>query len=125
GGRRAVRIRSADHAPPRARHVVWRVPEPVVRFTEPVHGISATNVQVYDDNTATGPNPLDGTWTCRGAKQQHVSCLKGSVLEATFTPDEPGAIPGVVDWDPGLRLDVLDAHGNPMLGSSVSPDVAD
>lgn len=122
---RPVRILSSDHVRPSTRHISWRAHAPVVHFTEPVHGVSASNIQVYDGAIDTGPNPLSGSWTCRGAKNHPVSCLQGSVVRATFTPDDPGATPGVIEWDPGLHLDVLDAHGNPMFGSYLSPDVAD
>jgi hypothetical protein len=48
------------------------------------------------------------------------------VFRATFVPDDPHAAnPGVVDWEPEHRLGVLDAHGNPFDGESLSPDVID
>jgi hypothetical protein len=123
---RTVRILSPDHVPPTTTHITWRVRTPVFRFTEPVYGISSANVQVYDDDTSSGPNPMSGSWKCRDAKRHRVSCRTGSVLRATFYPDDSTTrVPGVVDWEPGLHLDVLDAHGNPFISGSVSPDVND
>jgi hypothetical protein len=95
----------------------------VFRVSEPVHGISATSVQAYD----TDDNLVSGTWKCRaghGGRSRLVSCRTGSVLRATFYPDDSGASLGSVDWEPGLHLDVLDAHGNPMF-PSVNPQTVD
>ena len=120
---RHVRLVSPDRTPPRA-HGQWGSSPTVFRFSEPVHGISTTNVHVYDTNF----DPLTGSWKCRQAKGPHsprVSCRTGSVLRATFYPDVAGTHLGLVDWEPDQHLDVLDAHGNPFASESVSPDVLD
>ena len=55
-----------------------------------------------------------------------MSCLKGSVLRATFYPDAAGTHLGLVDWEPGQHLDVLDAHGNPIYDyQTFNPQVID
>jgi hypothetical protein len=119
---RTVRIVSPDRIPPRAQGV-WTASPTVFRVSEPVHGISVTSVQAYD----TDDDPVSGTWKCRaghGGHSRPVSCRTGSVLRATFYPDDSGTSLGSVDWEPGLHLDVLDAHGNPMF-ASVNPQTVD
>jgi hypothetical protein len=120
---RRIRIRGLDHVPPQA-HVTWRRHAPDVHFSEPVHGIGSATVQVYDANPDS-LSLLPGTWHCFGAAGRRINCRSGSVTSATFTPDDAGVVPGVIDWEPGQHLDVLDAHGNPFAGLSLSPDVVD
>ena len=121
---RAVRILSPDRTPPRV-HGLWSVSPTVFRFSEPVHGISTTTVDAYDKNL----DPISGTWKCRDGRGGHshrVSCRTGSVLRATFFPDVAGTQLGLVDWEPGLHIDVLDAHGNPIyFYSTFNPQVID
>ncbi|HEX4470660.1 MAG TPA: hypothetical protein VH085_01725 [Nocardioides sp.] len=121
---RAVRILSPDRTPPRV-HGLWSVSPTVFRFSEPVHGISATTVDAYDKNL----DPISGTWKCRDGRGGHshrVSCRTGSVLRATFFPDVAGTQLGLVDWEPGLHIDVLDAHGNPIyFYTTFNPQVID
>jgi hypothetical protein len=122
---RNVRIRSANLISPTVARADWRGTPQTFKFSEPVHGISADNVQVYDNDTSTGPNPLAGSWRCRNAKGHKVDCLTGSVAVAAFTSSDPSRVAGVVVWEPEHHLAVLDAHGNPFTYPSVAPDVAD
>ncbi|HEX4471087.1 MAG TPA: hypothetical protein VH085_03905, partial [Nocardioides sp.] len=89
------------------------------RFDEPVHGISASNVAVRDPQQAT----VAGTWSCRGASGSPVSCLRGAVTKATFSPTTPATFePWEVDWEPSGHLDVLDAAGNPAFDYRMALD---
>ena len=101
---RRVRARGADPVgrPRGSLHqaILWRIHEPVFRFTEPVHGIRRPTSR-STTATSSRANPLTGSWSCRSATGKKVSCRQGSVLEATFTPDEPGVIPGIVVWQAG------------------------
>lgn len=121
---RQVHIVSPDRTPP-AAHVRWHGSPTVFTFSEPVHGISTTNVHAFD----TDFTPVTGSWKCRTGKGPHshrVSCVTGSVLRATFYPDVAGTELGLVDWEPDLHLDVLDAHGNPIFNyQTANPQVID
>jgi hypothetical protein len=122
---RSVRVHSADLISPTVSHADWRGSPQTFAFSAPVHGISADSVQVYDNDTSTGPNPLAGSWACRNAKGHTVDCVTGSVAVASFTSADPSRVAGVVVWEPEHHLAVLDAHGNPFTYPSVAPDVAD
>ena len=122
---RNVRIHSANLVSPTLSRADWRGSPQTFTFSEPVHGISADNVQVYDNDTSSGPHPLAGSWRCRNAKGHKVDCLTGSVAMASFTSSDPSRVAGVVVWEPEHHLAVLDAHGNPFTYPSVAPDVED
>ncbi|MBB6626073.1 hypothetical protein H5V45_01950 [Nocardioides sp. KIGAM211] len=120
---RDVRLITRDLTPAWARSV-WRNTPHVFTFDEPVHGISPTNVVVYDADAAD-PHQIAGTWACRNGAGSTVDCLTGPVIKATFTADDPDApAPGAVDWSPDHHLDVLDRKGNPS-GLLLSPMVLD
>ena len=115
----AVRLVTTDLTPAEAGGK-WRKSPQVFTFTEPVHGISSANVVVYY-SANDGYHPLTGSWSCRDPKGHRVDCLKGPVLKAAFTTDDPDASPpAYVDWSPEHHLDVLDRHGNPS-DTSFSP----
>ncbi len=122
---RVVRVRSHDRRPP---SVVSRryldASQRVVSFgfSEPVHGIATGTVTVTDSRGAVVP----GTWSCTRLDGSRTSCTTGAVRLATFTAGaSPGPFLDTVDWEPVLRLDVLDAHGHPFVGTSSSPEVVD
>ncbi|MGC4109079.1 MAG: hypothetical protein QM747_01300 [Nocardioides sp.] len=122
---RQVRILSSDHIPPRAHGRPFNVSPTVFTFHEPVHGISPATVETFDFDL----HQISGTWKCRRGKNggsARVNCRTGSLQRATFYPDDAGTILGMVNWEPGEHLDVLDAHGNPVADyTTYNPQVLD
>jgi hypothetical protein len=109
--RGSVRLLTLDRKPPRVTFHRFLHREVDVRFSEPVHGISAHHVRVL---TAAGV-VVHGTWTCDDAATRAVSCRRGEVTAATFTPVVGSRTAEAVNWEPNHRLDVLDRAGNPVV----------
>jgi hypothetical protein len=85
-----------------------------VTFSEPVHGISTTSVQVSEHGD---PPFLAGSWQCWSRRYFDIptSCRYGHVLTATFTATDPDAEITHMDFAPNRHLGVLDRAGNPLL----------
>ena len=118
-----------DALPPRA-HVapgsVFDVPltgPVVVRFNEPVNGLTNTSgtVRIEEVEITGGEGPvITGTWdNCKTGAGAATDCLTGSVRKASFHPDtalEPGEFEPQyyrLDINPEHNLDVTDLAGNP------------
>jgi hypothetical protein len=104
-----VRLVTLDRRPPMDRFHSFTRHAVLVRFSEPVHGISTHHVAVL---TAKGA-VVQGTWACLGADGHSVSCLDGPASSATFTPEAGSHGAYEVNWERDHRLDVLDRAGNP------------
>lgn len=111
--RQRVRITGPDRTAPRGDDLDGGgVGHATVTFSEPVHGISTTGVDVSEHGS---PPFYPGTWQCWTRSYAETSCRRGSVVVATFTATDPDAVIEHMDFAPDGDLDVLDRAGNPLL----------
>jgi hypothetical protein len=114
-----IHIRVSDHFPPRFKvHPSGGAPtDPIsVEFNEDVAGLTDKTmvVQQQDGSQPNAHARQPGTWACATTAGTSVSCYRGPVRSATFTPEDP--IPAgeyEIISDPGNQHGLTDEAGNP------------
>jgi hypothetical protein len=111
------KVRAFDHTAPKPPHIRSSSGSITFRFGEAVRGFAGASAVVSD----LSGNSIPGTWACSSSSGSVAPCGDGPLRSAVFIADTPGGgtSTAVFCFNPDQHIDVMDMHGNPLLGHQI------